>query len=556
MTTQTAPAAADTAEKRPWYLRWAHFDVWGAWGGLLLGVLSFTPSLLPRSLLFQGLVSGVLAVIGYALGSLAHWIVNYLREKPYAPAKRSTWKAFWITAAISGVVGVALGAYWQQEVHKLVGVDPPPAISWAGIVIVTVVVFLLLLGLARGIRWIGRKVRSFLGRFIRPRAAAVIGVLAAALVLIIGVETVTTALVDGLNTAFSARDKETDEGFDQPESALRSGSPDSLVAWDELGRQGRKFTAGGPTVAQLDEFSGGGAIEPIRTYVGLRSADSAEERAQLALDELVRAGGFSRDVLVVATTTGTGWLDPNGVDALEYVHNGNSAIVGLQYSYLPSWISFLVDQAKAKESGRLLFDAVYGKWASLPADSRPELLVFGESLGSFGGEAAFSGLEDIRNRTNGVVWAGPPNSNTLWRQWTDAREEGSPEIRPVYRAGEVVRWSLNEAQATEDSGWPRPRAMYLQHASDPIVWWSPDLLLTRPDWLSEPRGEDVSDRVVWMPLVTFFQVSADMAIGTTVPGGHGHSYAGEFAGAWATVSAPESWEDADTERLAELLNNR
>ena len=110
-------------------------------------------------------------------------------------------------------------------------------------------------------------------------------------------------------------------------SALRSGSPESLVAWEDLGRQGRKFTAGGPTTAQLNEFSGGGAVEPIRSYVGLRTADTAEERADVAVAELERAGGFERDVIVVATTTGTGWLDPNGVDAVEYVHNGDTAIV-------------------------------------------------------------------------------------------------------------------------------------------------------------------------------------------------------------------------------------
>ena len=32
--------------------------------------------------------------------------------------------------------------------------------------------------------------------------------------------------------------------------------------------------------------------------------------------------------------------------------------------------------------------------------------------------------------------------------------------------------------------------LYLQHASDPVVWWSPDLIVSRPDWLSEPPGPD------------------------------------------------------------------
>ena len=138
-------------------------------------------------------------------------------------------------------------------------------------------------------------------------------------------------------------------------------------------------------------------------------------------------------MLVVVTTTGTGWVDPAASDSLEYEFNGDTAMVAMQYSYLPSWLSFLVDQVKARDAGRALFDAVYGVWAELPAVPRPQLLVFGESLGTFGGEAAFSGIADIRNRTDGVLWAGPPNFNELWRGIVDDREAGSPEWLPVVR---------------------------------------------------------------------------------------------------------------------------
>jgi uncharacterized membrane protein len=64
-----------------------------------------------------------------------------------------------------------------------------------------------------------------------------------------------------------------------------------------------------------------------------------EQRAELALEELKRVGGFSRSVLVVATPTGTGWLDPGAVDTVEYLHAGDTAIVSMQYSHLPSWIT-------------------------------------------------------------------------------------------------------------------------------------------------------------------------------------------------------------------------
>jgi uncharacterized membrane protein len=111
----------------------------------------------------------------------------------------------------------------------------------------------------------------------------------------------------------------------------------------------------------------------------------------LAVKDLERTGAFDRKYLLVVTTTGSGWVDPALVDTFEYLSGGDSATVAMQYPYLPSWISYLVDQSKAREAGRALFDAVYGAWSQLLPDQRPKLLVAGESLGSFGGETAFSG---------------------------------------------------------------------------------------------------------------------------------------------------------------------
>ena len=229
-------------------------------------------------------------------------------------------------------------------------------------------------------------------------------------------------------------------------------------------------------------------------------------------------------------------------------------MVAMQYSYLPSWMSFLVDQAKARDAGRALFDAVYGTWADLPPDDRPELYVFGESLGTFGGEAAFSGLADIVNRTDGVLWAGPPNFNELWRELVADRAEQSPEWLPVYEDGRTVRWADEAPDLGRPAGtWARPRLAYLQNASDPIVWWSPRLILNSPDWLSGERAPDVSEDMFWIPFVTFWQVTADMAFAVNVPEGHGHHYAADYVDGWAEVVQPDGWTDADTERLRPVI---
>src|SRR5690606_23365633 len=206
-------------------------------------------------------------------------------------------------------------------------------------------------------------------------------------------------------------------------------------------RQGRSFVGHGPTAADIEAFSGAPALDPIRVYAGMASEENVEDRARLAVADLERAGGFEREYLLVAGTTGTGWVDPPSIEAFEYLTGGDSATVAMQYSYLPSWLSFLVDQERAREAGRALFDAVYEKYLTLPFDSRPDLYVFGVSLGSFSMETAFSGEFDMRNRTDGILFAGSPGFNVLHTEFTDGRDLPSPYIEPVFRRGRTVRFS-------------------------------------------------------------------------------------------------------------------
>ena len=166
-----------------------------------------------------------------------------------------------------------------------------------------------------------------------------------------------------------------------PITPLRSGSIASLAKWDTLGMQGRDFIGTGPSTADLTAFAGRPAREPIRVYAGLESAPTVQGRARMVVAEMDRTGAFRRSVVAVITPTGTGWVDAAVTDALEYLYAGDTALVSMQYSYLPSWISFLVDRSKVAESGRALITAVHERWAQLPVQSRPRLLLFGESLG-------------------------------------------------------------------------------------------------------------------------------------------------------------------------------
>jgi uncharacterized membrane protein len=550
------PEVAEASRPRRWR-RWLPRYTWsGTLGAVLFGCASLTPSLLPRGWVLQGLIAGITAAIGYGVGVTVAWFVAELTESRMSSGFRHrAWQVLAVASVLLVAVMLWLGAGWQRDIHELMGLDAPSSYGWIGMVVLAVLVFALFVAIGRGVRWLARRLVRLFGRFLPRRLARPLGVVVVtALVIFLLNGVLFRGLVDAMNSAFSVKDDGTEQGAVEPTASERSGSPASLVPWEDLGLQGRNFVGKGPTPGELEAFSGEPAQEPVRAYVGLASAADVGERAALAALELERAGGFDRSVLVVVTTTGTGWVDPAASDSLEYEFNGDTAMVAMQYSYLPSWMSFLVDQVKARDAGRALFDAVYGIWADLPPDARPALYVFGESLGTFGGEAAFSGLADIENRTDGVLWAGPPNFNALWRDIVSDREEDSPEWLPVVDGGRTVRFADEAPDLARPPGpWGEPRVVYLQNASDPIVWWSPQLIFNHPDWLRGERGPDVSPGMVWLPLVTFWQVTADMAFSTGVPDGHGHSYRADYVNGWADVAQPPGWTDADTERLRPVV---
>jgi len=524
---------------------------------LLFTCLSFTPSLLPRSGLVQGLVCGINAAIGYGLGVFAAAAWRAVADRHARTPRSTSWALLAVATAVALPVAIVLGRYWQDRIRDLMGMAQDPALSALLVLPVAAVLpFVALVAAARGLRWLYRHLDRRLRRWIGPRAADVLtgGVIVIGTVLVVN-----GVVVDGAvrlaDHVFSLQNENTEPGVTAPDSGLRSGGPGSLISWDSLGRYGRSYVAGGPPATRIAAGSGGTAQTPVRTYAGLDSAPDVEVRARLAVDDLERAGGFSRSVLVVATTTGSGWIDPASPDALEYLTGGDAATVTMQYSYLPSWLSYLVDQDRARDAGRELFDAVYARWSDLPADARPRLFISGESLGSFGAEAAFSGEFDLRNRTSGALLAGPPNFNVLYRGFVDDRDPGSTEVSPIFRDGRTVRFSTDPDVPVPPAGepWTGSRVLYMQHPSDPVVWWNTDLILARPDWLEEPRGRDVVSAVRWIPFVTFWQVTFDLPFALDVPAGHGHSYSREYVDGWMTVLQLDGSDTARTERLRDVI---
>jgi uncharacterized membrane protein len=522
--------------------------------------LSLLPSLLPRAGYAQGVISGVTLMIGYGIGAGSQSLWDYLG----IPKLTGRTRTIVLDFLIALVVGLALFAAWRQvgwqnEIRALFGIPQVSWTVWPVIIGVALLTAVLLLIVARSLRLLFRTVFGWLGRKLPHRLAVVLG--GAGLLLLFWLM-ITGLLFNGLlsvlNSGFSTTDESTAAGIEQPQAAERSGSPASLVKWDDLGRQGRSFVASGPSVAQINEFSGGGAMEPIRAYVGLESADTPQGRADLLLAELKRAGAFEREALVLATTTGTGSLDPNGVDPIDYIFNGDDAIAGVQYSYLPSVISLISEQRAVGETSLAVFDTIHQYWSTLPEGSRPKLYLYGLSLGSYGVESVLNSINAINQPIDGALMSGPPFVSDLNTMIVTSRDPGSPEWLPIYRAGSTVRFTSEEGFADTPGPWGPTRIVYLQYGSDPVVNFSPSLAWERPDWLQDGRRPpDVSERMGWFPLVSMVQVAFDLPGSNSVPEGFGHLYSKKAnTESWVAITNPPGWTAEKTTALTALLESQ
>ena len=121
----------------------------------LFFALSLAPSLLPRTGVFQGVVSGVTTIIGYGFGVFGAWLWCYLGV-PVPSRGTRPWKfLIWVPVAAVAVITV-LAVWrqvgWQNDVRERFGMPSISPAVWLPIVPVTLLVALLLLITGRAIR--------------------------------------------------------------------------------------------------------------------------------------------------------------------------------------------------------------------------------------------------------------------------------------------------------------------------------------------------------------------------------------------------------------------
>lgn len=520
--------------------------------GLLFFATSLTPTLIPRDWITQGALGGFVMGLGYLIGRFCVSIWR-LMEIP-EPERRIVLIVrvmLGVPVAFVTILSLWQARDWQNGIRSRMGMELLDSANTLRMIALAAVIFAGLVLIGYALQWLFDRVRFRLYRYLPPRTANVAGfLLTGFFVLIVTRDGVLDRVITALDESVTVAQHLFDRAPPVP-AGIVTGGPDSLVDWETLGEPGRDYVTEGPDSADIAGFTGRPAIDPIRVYVGRAQGETPQERADIALAELIRQGGFDREVLIVALPTGTGWLDPGSVDTVEYMHGGDIATVAVQYSYLQSPLALILETRSGLEQAAALIDTVHGYWRGLPEDARPRLYIHGLSLGAWSsmyGTDLFALLDDP---IDGALWVGPPFPSTMWQNIVASRNADSPYVAPVLGDGRLIRFaSRTDNDAGGPDGWGSMRIVYLQYSSDPIVFYEPTSLYRKPAWMSEPPGPDVSPEMLFMPVVTQFQLVVDMALANTAPEGHGHAYYGpDYVGPWVAVTKPKDWTPADTPRL-------
>lgn len=521
----------------------------GVVGALVMYGVSVSPSLLARSWQWHAVASGVLSAVGYIVGLTIQrfyaLVVPRLGVEITAPQSVSiAFRVVLLLGFFLWFLRWLLQSYRERKrANHLVGMRGETLGEYLLGTFCAFLLMLALLGVAWGLQWIGRAIVSVLSQWMYMVFALALSLL----ILVVIVYALTSQVLLKLGINFFTRharkmNNRTAKGIVQPQVPERSGSPHSLSSWRAVGGQGRVFLGRGPSRADIEAVTGCSAMEPIRVYAGMpEEGQSLQNAADLVVEELHRTGAFDRAVILIATSTGSGWVDEWQVQPLEYLTRGNCATASMQYSFVPSSINFLTDLDVSEEAAVILFETIRRAVDEIPEDRRPALFVCGESLGAYASQHVFSGIVDVLSRTDGALWVGTPAFTPMHAELTAIRHRGSPEVAPVVANGRHVRfvnvpenlWS--DVYGRELGDWNYPRVVYAQHPSDPVVWWNSELVWHKPDWISEKVDGDVSPHMQYTRGATYIQVLVDMPVAGTAPGGHGHTYHEELIPLWEAI---------------------
>lgn len=521
----------------------------GVIAALAMYAVSVSPSLMARSWAWHAVASGILVACGYVAGVVVQNVAQLVirltgltisASEPVELGFRigigALFALWWLyaviqsyrrarkAAALVNMPGETFGEY-------LLGTAGAVVVSW---------MLLRIVGALNRLCWM--LIASLDAHMPRLAAIVVSMVILFAIMFFLTSKVILRGGIGFFRRKAEQLNMRTARGIYQPVVPERSASPASSVTWESVGGQGRVFLGRGPSRLDIAQVCGGVAMEPIRVYSGMPTGGSGiEQAAATVVAELHRTGAFDRAVILIAASTGSGWVDEWQVQPLEFLTRGNCATASLQYSYVPSALNWLTGLEPAQEASAALFAAVRAELDLMDEADRPALFVCGESLGAFASQSVFESFEDVLARVDGALWVGTPAFTPMHAALTAARHKGSPEVAPVVHNARRVRFVNEPSDLRTDlygrelGPWGFPRVVYAQHPSDPVVWWTNKLIWTQPDWLRERAGRDVSLNVEFTRFATYIQVLADLPVAGTAPGGHGHTYHEELIPLWRGI---------------------
>ena len=318
----------------------------------------------------------------------------------------------------------------------------------------------------------------------------------------------------------------------QPSSEYVSGGVGSHVRYDALSRQGQRHVNTFIRPEWIERTMGEPAkSHPIRIFVGLDCAPSEEERVALALKELDRTKALDRAVLLIVSPTGTGYVNYQAVESLEYMTRGDCATITLQYSKRPSPLSLGRVEVGRKQN-EMLFLSLWERLEGIEPSERPRLVVFGESLGAHTSQDAFvhRGTRGLQDRgIDSALWIGTPFASE-WKSEVLGRPRHDTDTALI-----GIFNAISDIEQLEDEQAGRLRYVMLTHNNDAVAYFGLDLFLACPPWLGPPetRPAGVPKTARYGPIITFLQTLIDMKNSmTVVPGvfeAKGHDYRADLA---------------------------
>jgi len=421
-------------------------------------LLSFAPSLMRRTSREQLAISAGAAALGAAAGTATETLVVQLARRA-----RGGETAARLTIAAAGAAAAAMGLERRGRLVALAGTAARVA------------------GISALLGWVAPERRRVTGFDPLPLAAA-------------------GALAVGVKAVRAQRRRRGRRPIAFPSDGYLpsvSFGPGSAVDPVTLDFEAQRF---------LDGAVAGCAQDPVRVFVGIRSAASVGARCDLAIAELERLGGFSRSRVVVCSATLRGYVNPIPIAAAERLADGDVAHVTIQY--FDRRTPFLWRKVPvAAQTHRVLLGRLAARLREL--EDPPELVVYGESLGAWASQKVFedAGMAGLERRgVARALWVGTPHLSRLGRALKDVADPRVAYLR------------TRDVRERDPEGARALRYVFLERLTDPVVLF-PGLDLL---WRRHETGG------AWAPGISFLHGLVDLVKATRwtadEPASAGHDY--------------------------------